>query len=335
MTASSECAVPESELREGCVGKDCIPSLDDPELVDPAEVTYLRDSSRVVGLEIDGRAVAIAHNVLRWHEVVNLTVDTAALAVTYCPLTGSSLAFDRGAIDGRDLGVSGLLHRNNLVMYDRTDRTSEESLWTQMRASGTCGPRAGTRLPVVDAVDVRWEGWRQMHPNTVVVSDDGGTNGRYRRNEYGAYERTDNDRILFPLPEGIDPRRPPKERILGIPDGEEFGVAFPYGTLEEASSGEMGVVEASLNGRDLVILWNGAHRGAEAFYPEVDGRRVHLVVRDGSIVDEETESTWNLVGRAVDGPLAGAHLEPVPEAYTAFWFAWASFQPRARLWNPE
>ncbi|MFB6240203.1 MAG: DUF3179 domain-containing (seleno)protein, partial [Gemmatimonadota bacterium] len=49
------------------------------------------------------------------------------------------------------------------------------------------------------------------------------------------------------------------------------------------------------------------------------------------IVDRGTGSTWTLDGRAVDGPLEGARLEPVREAYVAFWFAWALFQPETEI----
>ena len=35
---------------------------------------------------------------------------------------------------------------------------------------------------------------------------------------------------------------------------------------------------------------------------------------------------WDVLGRAMVGPLAGETLEPVEHVDT-FWFAWAAFQP--------
>ena len=96
-----------------------------------------------MGLSIGGKAVAIPHNILLWHEIVNLQVGGASVAVTYCPLTGSSLAFDRSSVNGAELGVSGLLFNNNLLMYDRN---STQSLWPQMLRQSTCGPRSGAAL---------------------------------------------------------------------------------------------------------------------------------------------------------------------------------------------
>jgi hypothetical protein len=47
---------------------------------------------------------------------------------------------------------------------------------------------------------------------------------------------------------------------------------------------------------------------------------------DDGFVDDETGSTWNLLGEAVDGPLRGETLEAIPHVDT-FWFAWGAFQP--------
>lgn len=58
-------------------------------------------------------------------------------------------------------------------------------------------------------------------------------------------------------------------------------------------------------------------------------------VENGTIVDDETGSTWTIEGRAVAGPRAGRRPSgPVEEAYVAFWFAWAAFQPETTIWTP-
>ena len=70
-----------------------------------------------------------------------------------------------------------------------------------------------------------------------------------------------------------------------------------------------------------------------AYRTVLDGARLRFQARDGRIVDVETQSEWHIDGRATSGPLAGAHLEPVAEAYVAFWFAWAAFHPETRIWE--
>ena len=43
-----------------------------------------------------------------------------------------------------------------------------------------------------------------------------------------------------------------------------------------------------------------------------------------TFTDAETGSTWSLLGRAIDGPLAGTQLEMALHQ-NEFWFAWAAF----------
>ncbi len=321
------CSIPTSEIFDGGPGKDGIPALSDPPLVGAfdAGTEYLLDADRVIGLVVEGQALAIPHNIGWWHEIVNLSLGTRQLAVTYCPLTGSSLAFDRGVIGGAELGVSGLLFRNNLIMYDRS---TSESLWPQMLRGARCGPREGTELPMVPVAEMTWSGWRSLHPDTRVVSGDLRSGRNYRVYPYGDYERTSNARTLFPV--AIDGRRAPKERVLGIPDGEG-GIAFPFGEL--GKEGIVAVAHRSVAGRPLVVFWDATRRAAVAHEPRIGDRALTFAVEDGEIVDAETDSRWRVDGYATAGPLRGSRLEPVPQAYVAFWFAWAAFQPAAEIWT--
>ena len=38
-----------------------------------------------------------------------------------------------------------------------------------------------------------------------------------------------------------------------------------------------------------------------------------------------------MAGEAISGSLVGSVLEPVADAYVAFWFAWATFHPNTGL----
>ncbi len=121
-----DCVIPTSLFADGGVGKDGIPALTDPDFISADQVDFLAGDNRVIGFLIDGVAVAVPHNILWWHEIINFNFsDALRLAVTYCPLTGSSMAFDRASIGGGEFGVSGLLFQNNLTMYDRTENHSE------------------------------------------------------------------------------------------------------------------------------------------------------------------------------------------------------------------
>ena len=322
--AGANCTIPASEIFSGGPGKDGIPALTNPGMVAAGApgAEYLRDSDRVVGVVLSGQPMAIPLNILWWHEIVNLNVAGSQVAVTHCPLTGSSLVFDRGGAAGAEFGVSGLLYRNNLIMYDRS---TQESLWPQMLRGAACGASSGRSLPMMASMEMSWAGWRSLHPGTQVVASATGFSRDYQRYPYGDYARTDNPQVLFPMG-SVDGRRPPKERVLGIP-GAAGHRAYPFGEL--ASLGSAGVAQ----GQGDVVFWDGQRQGAMAYQRELDGVILTFQVLDGQIRDTGTDSVWRVDGVAVSGPLEGKRLTPLPEAYVAYWFAWAAFHPGTQIWS--
>lgn len=332
------CDIDESQIADGGVGLGGIPALQDPGLAEPgaAGTEYLdtpdragtadiRDHDRVIVFQREGRWIAVPHNILWWHEVAQFTDGTGAIAATYCPLTGSSIVFDFGQLPAERFQVSGLLFNNNLMMRD--PRTG--SLWPQMLRAAGCGPERGTTLPVVPSIETRWEHWVDLHPETRVVTSATGFDRDYDQYPYGSYEEPSAP-PLFPV-DHQDPRRPMKERVLGIPL-DPGGVAYPFGEL--ATDAGRRVVHDTLDGRPIVIFWDEEAAAAAAYEPRLEGGdELSFEVRDGEVVDVDTGSTWRYDGFALDGPHEGSRLEPVADAYVAFWFAWAIFQPETEIWE--
>jgi hypothetical protein len=293
------------------------------EVGDP-DADYLLDSDRVIGLRLNGDWVAIPHNILWWHEIINFTVGTGSrVAVTYCPLTGSSLVFNMGTVTR--FIVSGLLFNNNLMMVDG----DTESLWPQMSRGARCGPRDGKSLTVLPSIEITWAGWRELHPDTRVVSGTTGFSRDYTLYPYDLYEDP-NAPPLFEVP-ARDSRRQVKERVLGVPGGSGAAMAFPFFALADA--GDLVAIHETVDGRPTLVLWDASTASAVALRPEVDGQRLTFEVRAGEFRDLETDSTWRVDGLAVAGPLAGSTLEPIADAFVAFWFAWSTFEPGTRIWE--
>ncbi len=296
---SDPCDISALDIFDGGVAQDAILALTNPIMTAPGSraASYIDPDDRVIGIALDGQAIAIPHSIGWFHEIVNLDVGDHQVAVTYCPLTGSSLVFDRASVGGAEFGVSGVLYQTNLVMYDRRER---ESFWPRMDRRARCGSATGTALEMIPAVEMTWGGWVELFPDTHVPADvpaQGQAFWDYSY-PYGGYERLGNEEIWFPvLP--LDRRRPLKERVLGIssgsgtmgPLGSGSALAFPFGALDA----------------------EGAVAAGEA------------------IVDEATGSDWSSSGKAVSGPLAGSRLEQVKTSYVAFWFAWAGFHPEGEI----
>lgn len=265
--ASPVCDLDARYLADGGVGRDGIPALTDP-LFLPAEprtdaISYFRPTDRVIAYWSAGEWLVIPHNVMWRHEIVNLP----EVAVTYCPLTGSTLAFARGGVDGAEFGVSGLLYKANLVLYDRN--RPEESHWPQMMGQARCGPRTGQTLVRVPVIEMTWEGWMDLHPDSKVLAltPEMFDPALYFFNPYGfEYETLDNPDFLgFPIP--LDSRRPPKERVLGLPGGDGGGTAYPFRAMAEV--GDLAVFEVEHSGGPAVVFWDATRQAAMAYHPLV------------------------------------------------------------------
>lgn len=75
----------------------------------------------MLGLSFGAVARAYPVRILNWHEIVNHRIADQPVAVTYCPLCGSGMAFD-ARVGGQitRFGVSGLLYNSDVLLYYRT-----------------------------------------------------------------------------------------------------------------------------------------------------------------------------------------------------------------------
>ena len=236
-------AIPVSDIRSGGPPRDGIPALDHPEAAPPHRGDW-DDSERVIGVVVGGEARAYPIALLEWHELVNDTLGGRPILVSWCPLCGSALVFDRRVAGStHDFGVSGLLYRSDLLMYDR----QTESLWSQLAAEAVTGPRVGARLAVLRSRLEPWGDWRRRHPESSVLSRVTGHRRDYSRSPYGDYARS--SRVSDAL--RPDPRYHPKTRTLGLRLGERAR-AYPAPELDRAG----GAVEEQFLGRAVRVTWD-------------------------------------------------------------------------------
>ena len=198
---------------QGCQQRDCIPSIDRPEFLQTSDVDYLDNDDIVLSLTHENITRAYPTRILDRHEIVNDTFGDTPVAVTYCPLCGSGLAFVR-MLDGEEvqLGVSGLLHNNDLIMYDR----KTESLWQQITGQAIAGPRRGSTLQSLPVTMNLWGEWKAANPGAEVLALPSGQQ-QYRKKTYGDYDSS--DRLLFPVAD-LDARLHVKKVIHGVEIGD-------------------------------------------------------------------------------------------------------------------
>ncbi len=217
------------DLIMGCRGKDCIPSIEQPDFESVADADlWLEPTDVIFGVDIDGVQRAYPQNIMNWHEIVNDEINGVPVAITFCPLCGSAVGFER-TVNGKEaeFGVSGFLHENDLIMYDR----NEGNLWQQITGEGIVGQAAKrnevlTQIPVITST---WMAWKSEFPETEVLSRNTGYSRDYDHYPYGTYES--DDRILFGNKEA-DTALHPKAVVYGVELGGESR-AYPEEILIE------------------------------------------------------------------------------------------------------
>ncbi len=342
-TDFSKHAVSLDEIQSGGPPKDGIPAIDHPKFIAPREASWLADREPVILIDRHSTARAYPLQILVWHEIVNDTVGGDPVVVTFCPLCHTALAFLR-TLDGTvyDFGTTGNLRKSDLVMYDR----QTESWWQQAEGAAIIGKLTGRRLEPVPAQLISWRSFREAYPQGTVLSRETGFHRSYGQNPYVDYDAINNQPFLYRGT--VDRRLKAMERVVTVSLGGE-DVAYPYSDLSRVL-----VVQDTVGGHPVVVLWApgvssalGAGAIASAadvgtsgvFVPTVGNRRLHfhaVAVKDGSQgrwIDDETHSRWDILGRALDGPMAGNRMSPVVHG-DHFWFAWAAFKPGTRVWRP-
>ncbi len=248
--------MPVDEIRRGGPARDGIPALDAPPHVPAAEAPWPADAT-VIGIAQGGEARAYPVPLLVWHELVNDTLGGEPILVSYCPLCGTGIVFDRRvAGKERRFGVSGLLYRSDLLMFDR----ESESLWSQISAEAVTGPLAGERLRLARSRMLPLADWIALHPETTVLSRETGHARDYDRSPYGDYAR--DEQLFFPVPR--DRRYHPKMPTLGL--RVPGGAARAYPAVELVRAG--GAVEERFAGRDVRVAWNDPRQSFEVRAPE-------------------------------------------------------------------
>jgi len=182
-----------AELYAGCPKKDCIPALSNPKFVKKS-ADYLKDKDMGILVNHNGESRFYPYNILSWHEIVNDTIGDLHYAVTFCPLCGTGIVFNR-EFKGRihEFGVSGTLYNSNLMMYDNIT----QSLWSQSAGESVVGKYTGTELELVDMQLITYKQLRETFPDAKILSSDTGHKRDYTKYPYGNYDLI--DRIFFPV----------------------------------------------------------------------------------------------------------------------------------------
>ena len=201
---------------------DDIPPVYSPVFV-PAHEANLPDDELVIGLAIGNDARAYPAGILFFREMVNDRVNDIPVLVSWCPRCYTALVHDR-RIDGEPLvfGNQGALYQGAMTWFDH----KSGSVWSQPLGSALAGPEAGATLRLIPSQLTTWGGWRNSHPETVVLG------------------------LGEPSP-SFSGRRPGPDHVAGVVIGDA-AVAVPYDEVPPVDR-----VQVTLRGSQVAIWRDG------------------------------------------------------------------------------
>lgn len=226
-------------ILSGGPGKDGIPAISNPKFVDLSDAKVGDDVLGIL-VDLEDQKRFYPYNILVWHEIVNDEIGDTKFSVTFCPLCGSAIVFDRRQ---HEFMVSGYLFESNLLMYDRTT----ESLWSQSRGEAVVGDLVGERLDILPMQLITFAELKENHSDALVLSRDTGHSRDYDFYPYGDYEEVDG--LIFPVSIKDNSFRA-KQIMYVVPLGEK-SLAIPQFLLSDKN------LSSSIVGKDITISNSG------------------------------------------------------------------------------
>ncbi len=210
---------------------NCIPALDHPVTTGAAGGDWYADDRIVFGVVVNDEAIALPKHHMEVHEMVNVTLGDRELGIPYCTLCASAQAYFVDEVPGIErlvLRTSGLLKRSNKLMYDLTTGSAIDT-FTGQALTGSLAEE-DVVLEQVSVVASTWADWKEAHPETSILAEDGGIGRSYEEDPLGA---RDDDGPIFPVG-AVDLRLPVQEKVVGVISPDGTPVAFPVTAAKAA-----------------------------------------------------------------------------------------------------
>ena len=195
------------------------------------------------------------------------------------------------------------------------------SIWTHLDGKAIQGPLTGKRMTMIPMPQMTWGEWRSSRPDTLMLSQDTPFAHQYRAVQIARYNQREA---------GFgDNRLASNALVIGVEvDGAFKG--YPVDVI-----GRVGVVNDTLAGQPVVIVYDNVSQSGIAYSRVVNGRVLEFYnqVDEGlELRDRATTSLWEIQGLAIDGILKGAKLDYVP-SFISEWYGWSGYHPETEIYE--
>lgn len=308
--------IPKTEIILRSSESDDVPAIEDPKFVPVFSAKGMNQEDRVLGVSIKGDYRAYPVAILNYHEVVNDEFPSGKKMISYCPLSGSSAAWDCD-IQGKasSFGVSRYLYNSHHLLYDRTSYGH----WLPMKYLCVNGELEGFTINGHQVVETTWKNWSEMFPGSKVLISPVGFDFDYSLDPYLDYGLNDS---LYYRVNPLNSQLSPKTRVHGI-IVDKYLKVYQFDTFGDST----GIIHDNFQGLSLIILGNRLKKFVVSFERRIgEGPELSFTpIQDAAnvlMVDQE-DNKFDIFGLVVDGPKKGQSLNPTRSVY-GYWFALAA-----------
>jgi thiol-disulfide isomerase/thioredoxin len=213
-TNTAKSSIPFNLILNWWPWKDGIPAINEPEFIEISEQDtqkWLKDDTMWISVKIWDKAKFYPYSILYWHEIVNDIVWDKKVSVTFCPLCGTAIVYNREINwEERLFWVSWKLYESNLLMYD----DKNESLWSQSIGEAVVWDDLWVQLDILKSDIMTFSQFKSKYPSGKVLSESTGFLRSYTKTPYWSYET--NDDLYFPV-QNTDKRLEKKELLFVLP----------------------------------------------------------------------------------------------------------------------
>lgn len=240
------------------------------------------------------------------------------IAISYHPVCGTVLVFDRRMTDNRGdvqalLRPTGLLHRGRPLLYSR----EHNGLWNGCTGQSLTQRPALDNLRLLPATTTSWTKWAAANPDSLVMVDDRPT---ARAEAMVERLKTYHSTEKLPWPVAIyDDRYDAKEKFVAVtaPDNRLIGVELLSNLAQRP------VMNARYGDVPVVIVTENNHIPTVRVFRRQDQMFEPMDYADG--VRDQNGGVWHIHEGGLIGPNQQI-LERLP-SYSAYWYVFQDMLP--------
>jgi Protein of unknown function (DUF3179) len=273
----------------------------------------------VIGVSLNGEAKAYPIQLIGYHHQVRDTIGNTPVMITYCTVCRTGRAFSPF--------VNGKMESFRLVGMDHFNAMFEDattkSWWQQATGAAIAGPLKGTALKELPSRQLTLAAWLREYPDSYIMQPDTSF-----KKDYKDLKDYDKGTIKSGLEKRDSLSWKPKSWVVGIKNNY-LARAYDWNELVEKK-----IIQDSIGDLPILMAIEIDTTSFHVYDRRVNGAVLSFESENNTylLIDQNTQSTWNMDGVCIDGALKGQKLTAV-QSYQEFWHSWRTFHPGTSKYN--